>query len=235
MIKTWKRTPRVYSKESRDYQLLSILFDLGFNSSKTPIDTMLNLYTTNIDYRFLDLACRTIGFNYNGTYTDQELADVLESFKYLTMNKGRKEAIIMAINLLLNSQNIKSEYYIQWESTGSKIEKSFNLMLPPETKNVKLLDEIFEYILPFGWVYTITYGSVSSSSTWDYLIPTHNIRSKKISDSETDISNYLDSSGNMKDLSNIGQVPVNTANQFTSPVVNFDTVISHPDQIKKTN
>lgn len=229
MIKTWKRTPRIYSKESRDYQLLSILFDLGFNSSKTPIDTMLNLYTSNIDYRFLDLACKTIGFNYSGNYTDQELVSVLESFKYLVMNKGRKESIIMAINLLLNSQDIKSGYYIQWETSGLKIEKSFTLMLPSETKNIKLLDELFEYILPFGWVYTITYGSVSSSATWDYVIPTHNIRSKKISDIETDISNYLNSSGKMKDMSNIGQVPVNTSDQFTSPVVNFNTVISVPE------
>ena len=114
MIKTLDRVPYVYGEKSRDFQLISRIFDASFNTSKLAADTMLNNNgSENIDYRFVDLACKTIGFDYHGQYNTNELVAVVKSFKDLVRNKGTKYAIQKSIELLLNAQYIKSGYYLE--------------------------------------------------------------------------------------------------------------------------
>ena len=240
MIKTLNRLPDVYGEKSRDFQLISRLFDLAFNTSKLSIDTMLNNNgSENIDYRFVDLACRTIGFDYNGSYNTQELIAVIKTFKTLIKNKGTTFAINEAVKLLLNSQGISSSYYIQYPTgTDGKPLKYMIISLPETVKNTKLLDEIFDYILPAGWQYSILLKSVvefGSGFTSDKIVIDHSIRSIELVDAKTDISNYLEDDGSMKDLEYIGQVPGSDAENtsFTSPVVNFNTVISDPEKIEE--
>lgn len=240
MIKTLERLPDVYGEKSRDFQLISRLFDLGFNTSKLSIDTMLNNNgSEDIDYRFVDLACRTVGFDYNGSYNTLELISVIKTFNNLLKNKGTTVAINDAIKLLLNSQGISSSYYIQYPTgDDGKPLKYIIISLPETVKNTKLLDEIFEYILPAGWQYSILLKSViefGSGFTSDKIIIDHSIRSIELTDAKTNISNYLEEDGSMKDLKYIGQVPgIDTDNNsFTSPVVNFDTVISTPERAEE--
>ena len=228
MIKTINRLPDVYSEKSRDFQLISRLFDLSFNSSKLAIDTMLNNGgSEDIDYRFIDLACRTIGFEYNGSYDTKELI----------RKKGTIDSINDAIRLLLNSQGIDSDYYLQLQTDGSgKQSKYLIISLPENIKHTRLLDEIFEYILPAGWQYSILLKNIvefDSGNTSQRLIINHNIRSKELTDVKTDISNYLKSDGSMEDLTYIGQVPVNTEDKFLGPTVNFETVISTPERAEE--
>lgn len=234
MIETLKRTPYVYGEKSRDYQLISRLFDTSFNTSKVAIDTMLhNNGSENIDYRFVDLACRTVGFDYHGQYDTEELIAVVKSFKTLVANKGTRFAIEKAIQLLLNSQHIKSGYYLDWHQK----DKYISILLPEGTTHTHLLDELFEYILPAGWVYSIVLHSViqlDSGLTSDMVVTNDSIRSIELNDADTDVANYM--SGDTDDKY-IGQVPaVDSEGQplsdFISPVVNFETVISTPNRAK---
>ena len=232
MIETLKRTPYIYGEKSRDFQLISKLFDTSFNTSKIAIDTMLhNNGSENIDYRFVDLACKTIGFDYHGQYNTRELVAVIKSFKELVKNKGTKYAIEKAIELLLNSQSIKSGYYLEWHNK----DKYIVILLPEGTTHTHLLDELFEYILPAGWLYSIVLQSViqvDAGLTSDRIITNDTIRSIELKDAETDVSDYLDSNAQVVDMKYIGQVPKDSEGNFISPVVNFDTVISTPDKAK---
>lgn len=231
MIKTLDRVPYVYGEKSRDFQLISRIFDASFNTSKLAADTMLNNNgSENIDYRFVDLACKTIGFDYHGQYNTNELVAVVKSFKDLVRNKGTKYAIQKSIELLLNAQYIKSGYYLEWHNS----DKYVVILLPEGTTHTHLLDELFEYILPAGWLYSIVLKSVvqvDAGLTSDKIITQDSIRTTELKDAETDVSNYLDSSGNVVDMKYIGQVPQDESD-FISPVVNFETVISTPDKAK---
>lgn len=233
MIETLNRVPYVYGEKSRDFQLISRLFDSSFNTSKLASEAMLNNNgSENIDYRFVDLACRTIGFDYHGQYNTSELVAVIKSFKDLVKNKGTKYAIEKSIQLLLNSQYLKSGYYLEWHND----EKYLVILLPEETTHTHLLDELFEYLLPAGWVYSIVLQSVvqvDSGLTSDKIITKDSIRSIELKDNQTDVSNYLDSEGNVVDTSFIGQVPKDSSD-FISPVVNFETVISTPERAGET-
>ena len=107
-------------------------------------------------------------------------------------------------------------------------------MLPEGTTHTHLLDELFEYILPAGWLYSIVLKSVvqvDAGLTSDKIITQDSIRTTELKDAETDVSNYLDSSGDVVDMKYIGQVPQDESD-FISPVVNFETVISTPDKAK---
>ena len=231
MIKTLDRVPYVYGEKSRDFQLISRIFDASFNTSKLAADTMLNNNgSENIDYRFVDLACKTIGFDYHGQYNTNELVAVVKSFKDLVRNKGTKYAIQKSIELLLNAQYIKSGYYLEWHNS----DKYVVILLPEGTTHTHLLDELFEYILPAGWLYSIVLKSVvqvDAGLTSDKIITQDSIRTTELKDAETDVSNYLDSSGDVVDMKYIGQVPQDESD-FISPVVNFETVISTPDKAK---
>ena len=225
MIKTLEQVPYVYGKESRDFQLLARLFDLSFNTSKVAIDSMLNNNgSENIDYRFVDLACRTVGFEYHGSYDTRELIAVVKSFKDIMRGKGTRDSIYKAIILLLNSQYINSGFYADWHNK----DKYVIFSLPESVKHTRLLDEIFEYILPAGWTYSIVLKSViqiDPSITSDKIIVLNNLRTINLSDKETDVANYYISGSGLIDLTYIGQVPDNNTD-FISPVVNFETVIS---------
>ena len=108
-------------------------------------------------------------------------------------------------------------------------------MLPEGTTHTHLLDELFEYILPAGWLYSIVLHSViqvDSGLTSDKIITKDSIRSIEVKDAKTDVSNYLNNEGEVKDdIKYIGQVPKEDK-EFISPVVNFETVISTPDRAK---
>ena len=231
MIEVLNRTPYVYGEKSRDYQLISRIFDASFNTSKVATDAMLNNNgSENIDYRFVDLACKTIGFDYHGQYNTRELIAVIKSFKDLVRNKGTKYSIEKAIQLLLNSQYLKSGYYLEWHNK----EKYVKILLPEGTTHTHLLDELFEYILPAGWLYSVVLQSVvqvDAGLTSDRIITKDSIRSIELKDAETDVSNYLDENADVKDMQYIGQVPQDDSD-FVSPVVNFETVISTPDKAK---
>lgn len=152
MINTSKITPSYYSKESRDFQLLGSLFDAVFNYSKMSANDMINFpLTKNIDIRFLDLVAKTLGFESKHKYNSNSLLALVNSFKKIMYYKGTMLAVEECVNMLLNSQNINSTFYIDEVSEPYKIK----IYVPTTLVDIILLEDMIAYVLPAGFVYEI--------------------------------------------------------------------------------
>ena len=83
MIKIEELVPEVYTKESRDFQLISKVFDILFNYIKTAADSMLFS-----EKEFIDLQLITLGFDLKGNYRKEILQKLAEVFPSMIKNKG---------------------------------------------------------------------------------------------------------------------------------------------------
>lgn len=151
-ISTIKMTPSIYSKESRDYQLISRIYDAVFNYSKMGIDGIVNIpLSKNVDERFLDLIAKTLGFESKHNYNSENLFALVSSFKKIMSKKGTIKAIEECVSMLLKSQNIRENFIV------NTTEKSYTVKIyvPTELSDIILLEDMLNYILPAGFVYEI--------------------------------------------------------------------------------
>lgn len=164
---TTKLTPEVYSKESRDFQLIARLYDAVFNNIKMGSDiiTSTGYLNDNFDPKLLSLAAYTNGFISKHIYDNKDLYAILSSFKAIIKEKGTKNAIETALKVLLKSQSIKANYKV----TVDLINYQIKIFVDYTLKDLILLKDLFEYILPTGF----TYRLYSYSGNND--IPTSNI------------------------------------------------------------
>lgn len=221
LLSTEKLTPAYYSKVSRDYQFIAKLFDLAFNNSKMNIDSMKNLYSyQNIDDRFLDLLAKTLGFDTKHEYDSNNLRKLCGAFKDILKNKGTKVAIESCINLLKNAQGIsadhrveivKSEYIKSYLLNGQEIPSGveyylIKIYIPYNLRDVVLLEDVLEYILPTGFTYSIYRTNISLDDSATTTIQL----SDNVSKSQNEytfgkVSGSIDTSNK---LSNIGETIV---------------------------
>lgn len=113
MIEIYNLTPRIYSKQSRDFQLIGHLYDLILNNSKCAIDLFGDNNRENgLNKSFLQLLARTVGFEPKHSYRDDTLFYICMSFSQIMRLKGTKQAIEYCVNILMNLQNIVDNYDI---------------------------------------------------------------------------------------------------------------------------
>lgn len=187
IIKTKDITPSVYSKESRDFQLIGRLYDAVFNSVKMSIDSMTNEpLSKHSDERFLDLVARTLGFESKHNYNIENLHALCSSFKKIMFHKGTELAIEEAINMLLKAQNIDKFYF----KNIDKVNKTVIIYIPQELKDVVLLEDLMNYILPAGFTYEIYQRDLVKSVVED---PYKFIVEKKIVDGTSSQLSRIDS------------------------------------------
>lgn len=147
MIKLETLVPKVYNNQSRDFQLLSSLYDLVLNSIKTNADLIYNCpLSDNSDQRLIDLMTLTLGFNSKHNYNIVQLTALCNAFAYIIRHKGSIEGIITACNTLVSSEGISKtiEYDISPDNTD------LTLYVPQEISDVNLLKDLLVYILPAG-------------------------------------------------------------------------------------
>lgn len=161
MIRTKDLVPQYYTNNSRDFQLLEHLLDSIFNTSRTAIIATDPETLYQYDNKFIQLACRTVGFFNRGNYDASTLQAVMKNFKYLVRNKGKLSAIEDAIKILLNAQRITKNYMVLINETNDRL----MIYLPTETQSTRLLDELFNYILPTGYTYSIYSQDISLSNS----------------------------------------------------------------------
>lgn len=161
MIKSRNLVPKYYTDNSRDFQLFEHLFDLAFNVSRTSIAASDPEYLVKYDDKFNQLACKNVGFFIKGSYDSATLSSVIKNFKYLMRNKGRLSAIEDAIKILLNAQKITKDYLVLINETNDKL----MIYLPTETTSTGLLEELFDYILPSGYLYSIYLQDIAVSDS----------------------------------------------------------------------
>lgn len=147
MIKLQELTPKVYNNQSRDFQLLSRLYDLVLNSVKANADLIYNYpINDNTNQSLIDLMSLTLGFSSKHNYNLTQLTALCNSFTYIIKYKGSIEGIITACNALVSSEGISNviEYELNDNNTV------LTLYIPQEVSDTNLLKDLLVYILPVG-------------------------------------------------------------------------------------
>lgn len=199
MINTLKITPSIYSKESRDYQLIGRLYNAVFNYVKMSTDAMYNLpLSANSDTRFLDLVAKTLGFESKHNYNIENLFALCTSFKTILRHKGTKQAIEELVNVLINSQNIQKLFTVDvYAGTSSEPFKPYTVVIkvPVELKDIIMIEDVMNYILPAGFTYEIYTIDIDESSVYStFTAESSQITIEGTSQQFSRIDSYINSS-----------------------------------------
>ena len=155
MIEVQRQLPRVYYNESRDFQLLGRIFEILLNYLKTNADIIEHLNSPEtIDERLVSLLATTVGFESRHAYDTDSLRIICGCFHDIIRYKGTMTGIERAVSALLNAQGIKDEPSVEAFYDTKNIE----IFIPAYAKDVIILKDLFEYILPVGWSYSIMTG-----------------------------------------------------------------------------
>lgn len=167
VIRFDEMVPEVYVKESRDFQVISRLFTLGFNNAKYNANELLYLNDANlIDDSLLPLLQRKVGFYTSKEFTSDEIRQVCKVFYSLVRNKGSLEAIEEAIRIFFQIQNINTSAYINIINKVYKLNSSVQ-----DNEKSYILDNEKSYILEIG----INYGIMDTTLLMEmlkYILPT---------------------------------------------------------------
>ena len=181
MIKVQKYTPQVYYDNSRDFQALGRLCEVLYNYLLMNIDIMRGLpLSDNIDPTLLDLVLLTVGFDRHHNYTNVDLIKLAEIFKYIMKIKGTEKAIEEIVYLLLRSQSVEDEDFVlnihsltgkfwvqDWKPDTDRVDTfSVDLYVSNKLKDIVLIEDVFDYILPAGFIYHI-YSSTAYGGTYE--------------------------------------------------------------------
>lgn len=162
MIKVYEQTPEYYYNSSRDFQLIGRLFEAVFNYVKTGADNVANVpLRKNVDTVLLDLVVATIGFESRNKYDVKNLLALAHSFHTILRKKGTKGAIEDSIRVLLKAQNIQEQATVSIDNKvhdtleGKYQERMVSIYVPRQLRDIALLEDMLNYILPVGFNYEI--------------------------------------------------------------------------------
>ena len=178
MIKTKDLVPEIYYKFSRDFQFLGRSLDVVFNYAKMNTDLLTgNPLSVNLDDSLVLLATRTIGFETKHQYNAQDLRNICSVFSSIIKDKGTETSIKRAVQTLMNSQNISGYYDVKIDNQYHTIK----IYIPYGLKDLILLEDLLDYILPAGYDYRFIYGT-SGGAMKDTLTVAEKINRYNIKD-----------------------------------------------------
>lgn len=177
VIRVQEMTPQVYTEDSRDFQLLSRLYDSVFNGIKFDTDSILSLIDTKSCRRnILQLLQTKLGFFTERKIDDEKLRSILECFPTLVRNKGSLRAVKEVLYLFLRMYSVASDlevYYLKTPQSypftedepcflsNGKLPENNSLIIRIHSfqtrPDISVLQEIFRYILPAGINYYIEF------------------------------------------------------------------------------
>lgn len=156
-MKVDKLVPEVYYKESRDFSYIGRLFEIVFNYMRMGGSLVnVNLDDKYINSTILDLGALTLGFESKHKYVTKDLLYVISCFTNLLKNKGTMPAVKTVVQLLCTSQ----KFSIDIDSAVMRDQNDhwkLLIYLPEGLKDVILMEDLFDYILPTGMIYEISF------------------------------------------------------------------------------
>ena len=167
MITTRHSTPTYYTDKSRDFQLFGHIFDAVANSSFQRSNAILNEYVEGAtDKEFVDLLAKTLNFNTSRKYDHNALEKICFAFKYLMKNKGTKTAVRDLVNVMTKVYGIVYDYgqfvtFTVKDANGVN-QYLIDIYLPEEVKDIALMVDVLDYILPTGFLYKIHFVGIST-------------------------------------------------------------------------
>ena len=165
MIKTKNLVPDIYYDQSRDFQFLGRTLEVVFNYLKTNIDLVKeNPVSKNSSEKMVNLLSKTVGFDTKHLYSTQDLKAICEVFSDLVRKKGSKEAIENACKTLMSVQNVGGDPRVV-EAKDENLNRLYmlNIYVPSDLKDIVLLEDLFNYILPAGYDYRFIRGVESDA------------------------------------------------------------------------
>ena len=160
IISMHNNVPDIYNT-SRDFQLLEKLYDLTFNSSSIDAQSSEDITSTqNIRSNLIPLLAKKLGWFSNKDVDTEGWRQMLLAFPYLVKYKGSKKAISGAIHLFLNINGIQTEPIIEFVGKSEDVEEEeyvVKIKIDSSVVDTTLLEIVFEYILPVGWLYRIDF------------------------------------------------------------------------------
>lgn len=167
-----ENVPDVYTRKSRDFQLLCNVFDCVNNGVKYDIDSIVDILDTRkCNERLLPLLQTKLGFFSNKNFTASQLRAVLTSFKQIVKDKGSEIGIREAIEVFLKISNASNKSEIRQlnrdlsvseESVRTRLTNNYliDVAIESSTLDVTILTELLRYVLPAG--YRLQYSFYSS-------------------------------------------------------------------------
>jgi hypothetical protein len=138
-------------------QLLSRLKDVAIGATRYSIDSISTISNTlEIDASLLPLLKMKIGFFNNADLNEEQLRYLLAGFPDLIRNKGSQKAIKKAIYLWFRLNREHGRIInIAIDNTRHIID----ITMDAKAVNTTLLDILFEYLLPSGYIITYTFAA----------------------------------------------------------------------------
>ena len=162
MFRIQDNVPEVYIQQSRDFQLVSRLYDLLFSGVKYDIDSMVNVLDATLTRdNLLHLMCSKIGFFPRIQIDANILKYIIASFPYIIKHKGSRLGIEYAVNAVLKSETNPSVVGKIVVNPINKFEAALGLEYTVciytsiSVANKQALNEVMRYVLPIGCDYMI--------------------------------------------------------------------------------
>ena len=155
MFRLQDNVPEVYVKSSRDFQLISRLYDLSNNAVRFDVKAMRSMLDPALaNDRILLLLATRVGFFPKHEYNTYALRQVISSFPYILKNKGNKTGIRIALYTILKAEG----NYQRSNVDLSPDDYIVNIQVEKPLINEQLLRDVLEYVLPIGYAVNITYS-----------------------------------------------------------------------------
>lgn len=160
MFRLQDKVPEVYINESRDFQLICRLYDCVNSGVKFNIDSINNVFDyTKIKDRLLELMCTRVGFFPKAQIDSNSLRYIVANFPYILKYKGSLKGIESAVTIALKCANAEIDAII---SSSNDIENAGIVDIAlSEYIDTTVLDELMQYVLPAGYIYTVSKFSYS--------------------------------------------------------------------------
>lgn len=176
MIKCSELSPNIYYRESRDFQYFGHLYDLLFNYIKTNTDLMENFpINQHTDSKLIELLARTLGFQNKSDFRNDDLNAICSVFVNLMKNKGTLNAIKILVRTILRTAQVKCDVdnivYVNKDTVPFNIV----ILIPNSVSNseIKLLEEVLDYIVPAGCFYSIVNAITSTADLLTLNVDTY--------------------------------------------------------------
>lgn len=146
MFRVGNNVPDVYMQESRDFQLLSRLYDLVFQAARFSIDSMEQISDTmRCNDLLLPLVATKVGFFTDLNLTSKADRICLSAFPYIIKYKGSLQGITLVANVF--EQITNTNVGVQLDKDDSS---HVTITFEDYTPDIDLLYSLLSYIRPVG-------------------------------------------------------------------------------------
>lgn len=213
MFRVQRNVPEVYVNESRDFQLLSRLYDCWQGSVNYNVLSMVNSLepATALD-RVLELLATRVGFFPRVHLDANILRYIIASFPYILKNKGTSTGIREAVYAIMKAE-VDPKATEEVVITIDNYARNVIIATQNDIYNKLALREVMRYVLPFGYTYSLvrytSNPSPENKISINEEVNTEQVKtteSSAIQTSEADKDNCVDTDG-LRGTYNMGVIP----------------------------